>query len=171
MKLRLSGWACASALALCACAAIQPEQTAQKMIGSPESAVRETFGAPTETYQLAGGTTRWIYSKQPLGYDVYAADFDSAGKLRDFRQMLTENEIYKAQVNVWTKRDVMEHWGKPREPVQYYPMMKREAWSYRLYKDAYQPAHFSAYFDDGGVLRQTMIIVDPLGGDGHDRAK
>lgn len=171
MELRLSGWICATALALSACASMQPEQTGQRLIGSPESAVRDTFGAPTETYQLPGGTTRWIYSKQPLGYDVYAADFDTGGKLRNFRQMLTEKEIYQAQVGVWTKRDVMERWGKPREPIQYYPLMKREAWSYRLYKDAYQSAHFSAYFDDGGVLRQTMIIVDPLGGDGHDRAK
>ena len=171
MPRHLSRWISLTALALCACASLAPVQTAQKMIGQPESAVRETFGAPTETYQLADGTHRWIYSKQPLGFTVYAADFDAAGKLTNFRQMLTEEEIYTARPGVWTKRDVAERFGMPREPVQYYPLMKREAWSYRLYVAGYQPAHFSAYFDDRGVLDRTMIIVDPLGGNDRSSSK
>ncbi|WP_416052150.1 hypothetical protein [Cupriavidus basilensis] len=173
MQYRLARWmgATAAALALCACAFLQPVETAQKMIGGPQSAVRDTFGKPTETYQLAGGTSRWIYSKQPLGFEVYAADFDASGNLTSFRQMLTEKEIYEARPGTWTKQDVAQRFGLPREPVQYYPLMKREAWSYRLYIGAYQPAHFSAYFDDRGVLDRTMIIVDPLGGDDHSSSK
>jgi hypothetical protein len=49
--------------------------------------------------------------------------------------------------------------------------MKREAWSYRMFVTGYQQAHFSAYFDDSGVLDRTMIIVDPLGGDHHSPHK
>ncbi len=146
MHTRLAGWACAAALALSACASLTPVQTAQKMIGQPESAVRQTFGAPTETYQLAGGTHRWIYSNQPLGHEVYAADFDASGKLTNYRQMLTEKEIYEARPGVWTKRDVLERFGTPREPTQYYRLMKREAWSYRMLHGGYQEAHFRAYF-------------------------
>ncbi len=171
MQARLAGPVCAAIFAVCACASLQPEQTGNRLIGSPESSVRDTFGAPSERYRLANGATRWIYSRQPLGFYVYAADFDAGGKLTGFRQMLTENEIYKAQVGVWTKRDIEERFGKPRDPIQYYPLMKREAWSYRLYKDGYLPAHFSCYFDDSGVLQQTMIIVDPLGGGGHGRVR
>ncbi|WP_458765288.1 hypothetical protein [Cupriavidus basilensis] len=173
MQYRLARWmgTTAAALALCACAFLQPVETGQKMIGGPQSAVRDTFGKPTETYQLAGGTSRWIYSKQPLGFEVYAADFDASGNLTSFRQMLTEKEIYEARPGTWTKQDVAERFGLPREPVEYYPLMKREAWSYRLYVGAYQPAHFSAYFDDRGVLDRTMIIVDPLGGDDHSSSK
>ncbi|CAJ0817818.1 hypothetical protein [Ralstonia flaminis] len=158
-----------TAVALCACASLEPVQTAQKMIGQPESAVRTAFGTPTETYQLAGGTQRWIYSKQPMGHEVYAADFDSGGKLTGFRQMLTEKEIYEARPGVWTKHDVAERFGMPREPTQYYPLMKREAWSYRMYVAGYQQAHFNALFDDNGVLDRTMIVVDPLGGDHQSR--
>jgi hypothetical protein len=173
MQYRLAGWvaAASAAFALCACATLEPVQTAQKMIGSPQSSVRDTFGTPTETYQLAGGTTRWIYSKQPLGYEVYAADFDASGNLVNFRQMLTEKEIYEARPGVWTKHDVAERFGLPREPVQYYPLMKREAWTYRLYTGGYMPAHFSAYFDDSGVLDRTMIILDMVGGDSRDSSK
>ncbi|MDQ0139499.1 hypothetical protein [Cupriavidus necator] len=172
MRHRPSVWLAAiAATIVCACATLQPVQTAQKMLGSPQSAVRDTFGAPSETYALANGASRWIYSKQPLGFEVYAADFDAGGKLTDFRQMLTEKEIYAARPGVWTKQDVAERFGMPREPVEYYPMMKREAWSYRLYAGAYQPAHFSAYFDERGVLDRTMIIVDAIGGDARDGSK
>ncbi|WP_059413610.1 hypothetical protein [Cupriavidus basilensis] len=170
---RITRWiaALAAAAALSACASLEPVQTAQKMIGSPESAVRDTFGAPTETYRLAGGTSRWIYSRQPLGHEVYAADFDAGGRLTNFRQMLTEKEIYEAKPGVWTKQDVVERFGMPREPVEYYPLMKREAWSYRMYTNGYLQAHFSIYFDDRGVLDRTMIIVDPMGGDRHDHSR
>lgn len=173
MRYRLAGWAAVAAttFALCACASLEPVQTAQKMIGSPQNSVRDTFGAPTETYQLTGGTIRWIYSKQPLGYEVYAADFDASGNLASFRQMLTEKEIYEARPGVWTKHDVAERFGLPREPVQYYPLMKREAWSYRLYAGGYLPAHFSAYFDDSGKLDRTMIILDMIGGDSREASK
>ena len=51
-----------AAAAVSACATLQPVQTAEKMIGSSQSSVRDTFGAPTETYQMADGKTRWIYS-------------------------------------------------------------------------------------------------------------
>jgi len=171
MQQRLAGLICAAAIMACACATLQPEQTGSKLAGSPESSVRDAFGAPSEVYRLADGTTRWIYTRQPLGFAVYAADFDAGGKLSSFRQMLTEKEIYQAQIGVWTKRDIEEHFGKPRVPIQYYPLMKREAWSYRMYKDANLPAHFSCYFDDNGVLQQTMIIADPLGGGSHGRGR
>ncbi len=165
MQFRLGKFSSVMTLLLCACASLRPVETAQQMIGSPQSTVRATFGEPTETYQLPSGTSRWIYSYQPMGFMVYAADFDATGRLTNFRQMLTAKEIGEAQYGVWTKRDVVERFGTPREPVQYYALMKREAWSYRMYVDGYIPGHFSAYFDDQGILHQTMITVDPMGGD------
>lgn len=167
----LASLACVATLTLGACSTLQPEQTGQRLIGSDQGAVRSTFGEPTDAFKFPNGTSRWLYSEQPMGHAVYAADFDATGKLVSYRQMLTEAEIYRAQVGVWTKRDVLERFGKPREPIQYYPLMKREAWSYRMYQDGYQTAHFSCYFDDNGVLQQTMIIVDPLGGDRRGRSR
>jgi len=155
-----------AATALAACAVLAPVQEGQKLIGSPTAAVQATFGQPTDIFQLRDGTTRWIYSKQPLGQQAYAADFDSQGRLTDFRQMLQTPELYKAQVGTWTKRDVMEHFGLPREPTQYFPLMKREVWSYRFKHEGQWPSLFNFYFDDEGVLRQTQITPDPL----YDRA-
>ncbi len=152
----------AAATALSACSVLQPVEEGQKMVGAPEAAVQARFGTPTDTYQLSDGTQRWIYSKQPLGQQAYAADFDKSGRLTRFRQMLQTEELYKAKVDVWTKLDVEQHFGKPREPSQYYPLMKREVWSYRFRHEDNWPSLFNFYFDDGGVLRQTQITPDPL---------
>jgi len=135
------------------------------MLGSDQSTIRSKFGQPTETYQLEGSRTRWIYSRQPLGHEVYAADFDADGKLVSVRQMLTEQEIERAAIGVWTKRDIQQNFGKPREPIQRFPRTNREVWSYRMYKDGRQPAHFLCYFDDSGILRETTIAVDKQGAD------
>ncbi len=174
MSIRLAtviALACVAVLTVGACTTLQPEQTGRQLIGSDPGAVRSTFGEPTDTFRFPDGASRWLYSGQPFGHTVYAADFDAGGKLVSYRQMLTEAEIYQAQIGTWTRQDVLERFGKPREPIQYYPLMKREAWTYRMFKDGYQTAHFSCYFDDSGVLQQTMIIVDPLGGGRRGRSR
>ncbi|HBO78030.1 MAG TPA: hypothetical protein DD502_07700, partial [Cupriavidus sp.] len=114
-------WAVLATLALGACTVLAPVDSGLKLVGQPQSAVQAAFGKPTDVYKLDDGTTRWFYSKQPLGEYSYAADFDRDGKLTNFRQMLTTTELYKAKVNVWTKKDVLEHFGAPREPIEYYP--------------------------------------------------
>ncbi|AJG18537.1 hypothetical protein [Cupriavidus basilensis] len=151
-----------AAAILPACSVLQPVKVGQDMVGAPQAAVQARFGTPTDTYQLADGTQRWIYSKQPFGQQSYAADFDRDGHLSTFRQMLQTSELYKAKVDVWTKLDVEQHFGKPREPKQYYPLMKREVWSYRFRHEDTWPSMFNFYFDDAGVLRQTQITPDPL---------
>jgi hypothetical protein len=159
----------AAALLLCGsvlagCAVLQPSQTADKMIGSPEDSVRAAFGKPTDVHQLSDGNTRWLYSKQPSGYKVYAADFDGSGRLASFRQMLVENELYQSKVDVWTKADVQQHFGRTLLPVQYYPLMKREVWSYRFEQRGFLASQAHFYFDDRGVLRQTQVTLEPMGG-------
>jgi hypothetical protein len=166
---RLALAATVAVLALAGCAELQPVQTAQTLYGASTETVRATFGTPTDTFTLKDGATRWIYSKQPLGYYIYAATFDTAGKLVDFRQTLTLEDIYSAQVDVWTKRDIEERYGQPREPKSYFPLMRREVWSYRFRQNDLLPSLFNCYFDDQGVLRQVQITLDPLGGDSDHR--
>ncbi|WP_423198487.1 MULTISPECIES: hypothetical protein [unclassified Cupriavidus] len=163
LRLGLRRAALASVVVLAtACATLAPVSTGLKLVGQPQSAVQATFGAPTDKFQFQDGTSRWIYSTQPLGEDAYAADFDRNGNLTNFRNMLTTLELYKAQVNVWTKQDVLEHFGAPREPNQYFPRLRREVWTYRFLQDRQWYSMFNFYFDDAGVLRQTQITPDPL---------
>ncbi|RDK09565.1 hypothetical protein [Cupriavidus lacunae] len=147
---------------LSACTTLMPAQEGTRLVGQPQAAVQAAFGPPTDVFPLRDGTSRWIYSKQPLGQYAYGADFDPSGNLTAFRNMLSTPELYKAQVNTWTKRDVAEHFGMTRLPVDYYPLMRREVWSYRFRHEDMWPSLFNFYFDDAGILRQTQITPDPL---------
>jgi hypothetical protein len=154
---------------LSACTTLMPVNEGRKLIGAPQAAVQARFGPPPEVYPLRDGTTRWIYSQQPLGQYAYAADFDRNGNLTDFRNMLDTLELYKAEVGKWTKRDVQEHFGMTREPVEYFPRMKREVWVYRFRHEGVWPSMFNFYFDDDGILRQTQVTPDPLNDPDHRR--
>jgi hypothetical protein len=156
-----SALTCVAALALGACA--QPWQAIQP--GEQESAVVAKLGQPREVYNLPGGSKRLMWPTQPSGEVTTAADIDASGKVTSVRQVLQPNEFYRAEPGKWTKNDVLVNFGKPEETA-YFPMMKREVWSYRYLEDGvfYELFHF--YFDDSGVLRTTQKSPDPL----HDHS-
>jgi hypothetical protein len=151
----------AMALTIAAClgACANPWQRFQA--GDDVTRVTASLGKPHEVYPLPGGGQRLMWPTQPMGETTTAADVDAGGKLLSIRQVLTNNEFAQADIGKWTKNDVLVHFGKPEETA-YFPLMKREVWSYR-YMDSdvwYMLYHF--YFDDTGVLRQTQKSPDPL---------
>ncbi|NUA26914.1 hypothetical protein [Cupriavidus basilensis] len=149
-------------LALLLISACAPLQQGQQLIGMREADVQARFGAPTDTFYLADGTHRWIYSTQPLGSESYAATFYREGRLGMYKQMLQYDELNKAIVGNWTKRDVEEHFGRSREPVQYFRLMAREVWTYRVGQTGDWHVLYHFYFDAGGVLRNVQVTPDPL---------
>jgi hypothetical protein len=157
MTSRRVALACAAALALGACA--QPWQRFQT--GDDASTLIAKLGAPKEVYPLTNGGKRLMWPTQPLGETTTAADVDASGKVLNVRQVLQVSEFYKAEVGKWTRDDVLVNFGKPEETA-YFPLMKRQVWTYR-YQEAgvwYQLFHF--YFDDNGILRLTQKSPDPL---------
>lgn len=147
--------------ALAGCAALEsPVTKGQRLVGNDQSAVQAQFGPPREIYPLDGGT-RWLYPTQPYGQVTYAADFDASGKLIDFKQVLRSLEFAQAKIGVWTKDDVLRHFGKPVETA-YFSRMDRLVWSYRFKSDDVWPSLMHFYFDPAGVLQLTQITPDPL---------
>jgi hypothetical protein len=149
--------ACAAVLALGACA--QPWQGFQA--GEHEAVVIAKLGQPREVYDLPGGSKRLMWPTQPWGEYTTAADIDATGKVISVRQVLQPSGFYRAEPGKWTKNDVLINFGRPEETA-YFPLMKREVWSYRYLEDDvwYQLFHF--YFDSAGVLRATQKSPDPL---------
>jgi hypothetical protein len=149
--------ACLTTLALSACA--QPWERFNP--GEDQSTLIARLGPPREVYNLPDGGKRLMWPTQPMGETTTAADISATGKVIAVRQVLQVNEFYKAEVGKWKKQDVLVNFGRPEETA-YFPMMKREVWSYRYLEDGvwYQLYHF--YFDDGGVLRLTQKTPDPL---------
>jgi len=109
---------------------------------------------------LAGCAQPW-QQFQPMGETTTAADIDGSGKIVNVRQVLQPNEFYKAQIGTWTKSDVLVNFGRPVE-TSYYPLMKREVWTYRYLEDNVWYMMYSFYFDDQGLLRTTQKTPDPL---------
>ncbi|CDY73376.1 Probable lipoprotein transmembrane [Caballeronia glathei] len=145
------------ALLLSACA--QPWQNYQA--GADASTLIARLGPPREVYDLPSGGKRLMWPTQPLGETTTAADIDAAGKIVTVRQVLEDNEFYKAQIGTWTKKDVLVNFGRPVE-TSYFPLMKREVWTYRYMEANVWYMMYSFYFDDQGILRLTQKTPDPL---------
>ncbi|TAM00528.1 MAG: hypothetical protein EPN70_22055 [Paraburkholderia sp.] len=145
------------ALALAGCA--QP--WTQFHTGDDAQAVIARFGPPRETYDLPDGGKRLMWPTQPMGETTVAADIDSHGKVVDVRQVLDDNEFYRAEIGKWTRTDVLVNFGRPVE-TSYFPLMKREVWTYRYLDVGVWYMLYSFYFDDNGILRLTQKTPDPL---------
>jgi hypothetical protein len=96
-----------------------------------------------------------------MGETTTAADIDAAGKIVDVRQVLQVNEFYRAEIGKWTKSDVLVNFGRPVETA-YFPLMKREVWTYRYQEDNVWYLMYNFYFDQQGILRLTQKTPDPL---------
>jgi hypothetical protein len=158
MGKRLSAVATAAAVLVTAGCA-QPWQ--QFAPGEAESTLVARLGPPREVYDLPNGGKRLMWPTQPMGEVTTAADIDASGKVLTVRQVLSANEFYKAQIGTWTKKDVLINFGRPVE-TSYFPLMKREVWSYRYQEDNVWYLLYNFYFDQQGVLRLTQKTPDPL---------
>jgi len=156
-NLRRAALAGLGAVLLAGCA--QPWQQFQQ--GEDESTIVAKLGTPREVYDLPNGGKRLMWPTQPMGETTTTADIDGAGKIVNVRQVLQPNEFYKAQIGTWTKSDVLVNFGRPVE-TSYFPLMKREVWTYRYLEDNVWYMMYSFYFDDQGVLRTTQKTPDPL---------
>ncbi|GAB3630627.1 lipoprotein [Pandoraea terrae] len=128
---------------------------------APQAEVQSKLGRPHETYPLGGGVTRWLYPTQPFGQQTIAADIDAQGRVVGVKQVLSMQEFAKVEVGKWTKDDILHHFGKPVE-TSYFPLMKREAWTYRFKQDEAWDSMMNFYFDPQGIVRMTQISPDPL---------
>ncbi|SDH77418.1 hypothetical protein [Paraburkholderia phenazinium] len=155
--LRRAALASFTALLLAGC--VQPWQQFQQ--GADESTIVAKLGAPREVYDLPNGGKRLMWPTQPMGETTTAADIDGSGKIVSVRQVLQPNEFYKAEIGKWTKSDVLVNFGRPEE-TSYFPLMKREVWTYRYLEDNVWYMMYSFYFDDQGLLRTTQKSPDPL---------
>lgn len=149
-------FACAGVLVLLACA--QPHQ--QGEAGEDQSVLIARMGG-RETYDLPNGGKRLMWPTQPMGTTTTAADIDASGKVQSIRQVLQENEFYRAEVGKWTRDDMLINLGRPFE-TSHFSRTKREVWSYRYVENNINYLIFSFYFDDQGVLRQTRKSPDPM---------
>lgn len=144
-------------LALGACAA--PWQRVS--VGQDVSQLTSTLGPPKETYALPNGGKRLFWPTQPMGETTTAAEVDASGHVVSIGQVLTNESFAQAQIGTWTRADVLSHFGHPFE-TSYFPLMKRQVWSYRYMDSDVWYMIYNFYFDDAGILRTMQKSPDPL---------
>ncbi|MGI4816284.1 MAG: hypothetical protein ACRYG5_10255 [Janthinobacterium lividum] len=145
------------ALGLAGCA--QPWQ--KFTAGEDVSVLTASMGPPPEQYPLANGTRRLLWPTRPFGEVTTAAVVDASGKVLDVRQVLSNEEFARAEIGRWTKQDVLENFGLPEETA-YFPLMKRQVWTYRYKDSGVWYMLYSFYFDPNGILTTTQKTPDPL---------
>ncbi|VVE25893.1 lipoprotein [Pandoraea horticolens] len=154
-------WLVAGALTLSLTACLTPPWQQLPPSGASQAEVQAQLGKPREVYPLAPGVTRWLYPTKPFGEETIAADFDAQGRLLGTTQVLSTQEFNKVEIDKWTKTDILHHFGEPVE-TSYFPLMKREVWSYRFKQDDVWFSLMHFYFDAEGVVKTTQISPDPL---------
>jgi SmpA / OmlA family len=143
----------ACALSGCATAWLQPPQP-----GEPLASVRQRLGPPTGEHPLPDGGRRLEYATGPFGKHTWMADFDAAGRLLRFEDVLTEAQFARIEAGM-TREQLRAQLGTPSRiwAVRYHD---QTVWSYRYHNLACMLFHVG--ITPQGIVEDTSYGPDPL---------
>ena len=121
---------------------------------SSEGDVRTVMGQPETVWEEEDGTRALQYPKGPEGVRTWEFTIDKSGKLKDYRQLLTQENFAKVSQGM-SRDEIRRMLGKPRTVVQF-KLKNEEVWDWR-YQDATMPRFFNVHFDitSGKVTRTS----------------
>lgn len=111
---------------------------------SSEGDVRTVMGQPETVWEEDDGSRALQYPKGPEGARTWEFLIDKEGKLKDYRQLLTQENFARVKAGL-SKDEVRRMLGKPRSVAQY-KRKNEEVWDWR-YQDATMPRFFNVHFD------------------------
>ncbi|QNP47479.1 hypothetical protein [Diaphorobacter aerolatus] len=101
--------------------------------GASTAQVQSHMGAPLNVSTLPEGGQRWLYSTLPMGREVYHANFDAAGRLTSFNQVLDFLHLSRFPVGS-TRHQVLDFFGPPYEITEV-ASFRGKVWTYRFMDD------------------------------------
>jgi hypothetical protein len=122
--------------------------------GTSREQVIASAGQPQRVVPLANGGQRLQYTLQPLGRHAFMVDLDPAGRLVQARQVLTEANFHRIQVDRWTRDDVQREFGPPAQVDAVYSW-PGPVWTYRWRDLGNADMFYFVYFDPQGVVRRA----------------
>jgi hypothetical protein len=143
--------ACAAAL-LFGCAG-NPYRAYDMPAGTPRDVVIAQMGQPTRVVPLANGE-RLQYSLQPYGRYAFIVDLDSAGKVVQAGQMLTEANFNLIQPGKWTRDEVERDFGPPAWTDRV-SSWTGTVMTYRWFDSINNPMFYFIYLDPDNVVRRA----------------
>ena len=123
---RRAPWA---GLLLAACAS-GPFEPAAVVPGDTKEDVLRKMGPPTAAYTMPDGRPRLEYTRMPAGRKTYMIDFDDAGRVTRWEQVLDEAH-FLAIVPGMHRADVLRLIGPPSDRGEYRFPERGVTWSYR----------------------------------------
>jgi hypothetical protein len=111
-----------------------------------QSEVTSRAGKPVAMGELASGETYWDYTQQPRGYTIERVIFGADGRVRDVRNLLTEQNFASLKPGM-APAEVLAIIGPSAERERY--ANGTSAWNYRFY--------------DYGVVKLGHVIFDSAG--------
>jgi outer membrane protein assembly factor BamE (lipoprotein component of BamABCDE complex) len=113
---------------------------------SSESDVRMVMGQPDTVWEEEDGSRTLEYPKGPEGVRTWVFMIDRDGKMKDYRQVLTEENFARIKPGMSTD-EVRRMLGKPRTVV-HFKRKNEEAWDWRYLPTAGNaPRLFNVHFD------------------------
>jgi len=128
-------------------------------MGEAESVVETKLGAPNAKTVMPDGTTRWTYSAQPFGQEVWWL-FVKDGKVVAREQGLQEKYFPMVKIGVSTEKDVWALWGTCAEKYEF-RLCDEHAWMYRFKDNGHFDMAVWPQFDKTGVVRSMDVTEDP----------
>jgi hypothetical protein len=120
-------WAGLLLLAACASGPFEPSAVVP---GDTKEDVLRKMGPPTATYTMPDGRPRLEYTRMPAGRKTYMIDFDGAGRVTRWEQVLDEAH-FLAIVPGMHRADVLRLIGPPSDRGEYRFPERGLTWSYR----------------------------------------
>lgn len=130
---------------------------------SSEADVRLVMGQPETVWEEDDGSRELQYPKGPEGVRTWIFSIDKDGKLKDYRQVLTEESFARIQAGM-SREEVRHMLGKPRSIAQY-KRKNEEVWDWRyLPYPGSDPRLFNVHFDmDTGKVARTSSMDEIKG--------
>ena len=126
--------------------------------GMGRDQVLAAWGQPTRSVPLADGE-RLQYSRQPEGQQVFMVDLDASGRVRQSRQVMTEQDFARiATDGSWTRADVEREFGPPGE-MGHVGSWDGPIMTYR-WRAGMTDLYYWVYLDQAGVVRRAHQGLD-----------
>ncbi len=98
--------------------------------GETYQQVINQLGAPDSEMKLPDGSTRLVYSQEPMGPEVWALIFSPDGTLIKKEQILYTKYFAEHIKAGMTEADIYQLFGRPCE-MRNYPLSQTHDWMYR----------------------------------------
>lgn len=127
--------------------------------GMTREQATQGMGRPTAEYPLPQGGQRVEFATGPMGHKTYMLDFDGAGALRRYEQVLDEQHFMAIRPGM-SEQEVLMQLGTPSNRGVI-PRQHQKVWSYR-YESLWCTWYQLGIDDRSGRVVDAVYSPDPL---------